>query len=285
MTGRAIISSSRAEAVFVTRFAPSPTGYLHLGHAFSALTAFDAVRAAGGRFLLRIEDLDQGRCRAEFEAAIFEDLAWLGLQWEEPVRRQFEHMADYETALARLIAMGAVYRCFKTRAEVLVSLTEAPHGPEVLFFGEPLTPDDEAARLARGDAFAWRLRTARLPALLCETLSFEDETGRVSVNVRQLGDAVIARKEFPTSYHLASVCDDALQGVTHVIRGEDLRDSAHLHVVLQKLLGLPTPIYRHHRLIADQTGRRLAKRDKDETLRSLRARGATPDDVRKLVGV
>jgi glutamyl-Q tRNA(Asp) synthetase len=265
---------------FVTRFAPSPTGRLHLGHAFSAHTAWDAAAAAGGRFLLRIEDTDQGRCRPEFEAAILEDLAWLGLRWEEPVRRQSQHMAAYEAALARLIEMGAVYRCFRTRREVLASLAHAPHGPEAPFFGAALAPDEEAARLAAGEMFAWRLWSARLPALVAP-LSFTDETGAVPVDPARLGDAVIARKEFPASYHLAAVWDDADQGVTHVIRGEDLRDSAHLHVVLQALLGLPTPRYIHHRLIADETGRRLAKRDRDETLAALRARGLTPADIRR----
>ncbi len=271
---------------FVTRFAPSPTGYLHLGHAFSALTAFEAARAAGGRFLLRIEDTDGGRARPEFEAAILEDLAWLGLEWEAPVRRQSEHMADYEAALARLIDMGALYRCFRTRREVLTSLAHAPHGSEALFFGAPAPKEEEAERVAHGDMFAWRLWTARLPDLLNgRDLFFEDETGRVRADPARLGDAVIARKEFPASYHLASVHDDALQDVTHVIRGEDLRDSAHLHVTLQALLGLPTPLYRHHRLIVDASGRRLAKRDKDETLRSMRARGLTPGDIRALIGV
>lgn len=272
--------------MFVTRFAPSPTGYLHLGHAFSALKAFDAARAAGGRFVLRIEDTDQGRCRPAFEAAIFEDLAWLGIEWDTPVRRQSEHMAEYGVVLQRLIDGGYCYRCFRTRAEVLTSLAHAPHGSEALFFGEALPAEEEAARLARGDAFAWRLSTTRVrEALSGRALRFVDETGEVAVDIARLGDAVIARKDFPASYHLASVWDDAQQGVTHVIRGVDLRDSAHLHVVLQTLLGLPTPRYAHHRLITDASGRRLAKRDKDETLSAMRARGVTVDEVRGLVGL
>lgn len=286
MMGQVTISSPLAEMAFVTRFAPSPTGYLHLGHAFSALTAYAAARAAGGRFLLRIEDTDHGRCRPEFENAIYEDLAWLGLDWERPVRRQSEHMGHYSAALEKLIDLGMVYRCFRTRREILMSLADAPHGGEALFFGEPLPPDEEAARIAHGDMFAWRLSADRVRDWLGpRMLSFEDETGLVDVDPGRLGDAVIARKEFPASYHLASVWDDGSQGITHVIRGEDLRDSAHLHVVLQALLGLPTPLYRHHRLIADSSGRRLAKRDKDETLRSMRARGVTPDEIRNLLGV
>ncbi len=272
--------------MFVTRFAPSPTGYLHLGHAFSALTAWDAARAAGGRFLLRIEDIDEGRRRPEFDAAILEDLAWLGLTWEEPVRRQSAHMADYQAPLDRLIADGLVYRCFLTRREVMEAIAGAPHGSEPLFFGAPLNPAEENKRLAGGDGFAWRLSSARArDALGPHPLRFEDETGLVTVDPARLGDVILARKDFPTSYHLASVWDDALQGVTHVIRGEDLRDSAHLHATLQALLGLPTPVYRHHRLITDETGRRLAKRDQDKTLCALRAEGATPADVRKMVGL
>lgn len=269
---------------FLTRFAPSPTGFLHLGHAYSALTAFDAARQAGGRFLLRIEDIDQGRAREEFEAAIFEDLAWLGLVWEEPVRRQSQHMDDYQAALQSLIERNLVYRCFRTRREVAEAIANAPHG-EVsdVFVGEALPPEDEAARLEAGESFAWRLslkkaRAALGPAFF--TLMFEDETGLVRAQPEKHGDVVLARKDFPTSYHLASVWDDALQGVTHVIRGEDLRESAHLHVLLQRLLDLPTPRYQHHRLILDETGKRLAKRDEAATLRSLRNGGKTPDDVR-----
>jgi glutamyl-Q tRNA(Asp) synthetase len=272
----------------VTRFAPSPTGRLHLGHAFSALTAFDAARAAGGRFLLRIEDTDRGRSRAEYEAAIAEDLAWLGVRWETPVRRQSEHMDEYERVLGRLIDRGLVYRCFRTRREVLVSLAHAPHDAEPVFFGAPLAPAEEALRLARGEVFAWRLSIARVREALgarADALSFEDETGVVPVDPGRLGDAVIARKEFPASYHLSSVWDDAQQGVTHVIRGEDLRDSAHLHAVLQSLLDLPHPVYRHHRLVTDEHGKRLAKRDAAATLRALRDAGATPADVRAMLGL
>jgi glutamyl-Q tRNA(Asp) synthetase len=272
---------------FVTRFAPSPTGYLHLGHALSALTAFDAARAAGGRFLLRIEDIDQGRARPEFEAAIYEDLTWLGLTWETPVRRQSEHMGDYAGALQQLIERQLVYRCFRTRREVAEAIASAPHGAtEETFRGEALPPEEEAAKLAAGEPFAWRLSLKKARAALGPAyfaLVFEDETGVVRAEPERHGDIVLARKDFPTSYHLASVWDDALQGVTHVIRGEDLREAAHLHVLLQKLLGLPQPVYRHHRLVLGPDGKRLAKRDQAATLRALRESGKTPDDVRALV--
>lgn len=274
---------------FVTRFAPSPTGHLHLGHAYSALTAFEAAHAAGGRFVLRIEDIDQGRARAEFETAIYEDLAWLGLEWETPVRRQSEHMADYQTALQNLVDRNLVYRCFRTRREVADAIASAPHGEAGdVFVGEALPPEDEAERLKAGESFAWRLSLKKARAALGPgyfTLVFEDEAGLQRAQPEKHGDVVLARKDFPTSYHLASVWDDALAGVTHVIRGEDLRESAHLHVLLQKLLDLPTPAYRHHRLILDENGKRLAKRDEAATLRSLRENGKSPADVREMLGV
>jgi glutamyl-Q tRNA(Asp) synthetase len=268
---------------FVTRFAPSPTGRLHLGHAFSALTAFAAARAVGGRFLLRIEDIDQGRARPEFEAAIYEDLAWLGIVWETPVRRQSEHMGAYAAVLQALIDRGLVYRCFRTRKEITDAIASAPHGSSGdVFRGEALAAEEERARLDAGEAFAWRLSLKRAHAELGPryfALTFEDETGIVRAEPERLGDVVLARKYFPTSYHLASVWDDALQGVTHVIRGEDLREAAHLHTLLQALLALPTPTYRHHRLVLGADGKRLAKRDGAATLRALRDAGKTPDDV------
>lgn len=274
---------------FLTRFAPSPTGYLHLGHAFSALTAFDAAQSAGGRFLLRIEDIDQGRARPEFEAAIFEDLAWLGIAWEEPVRRQSDHMDAYQAALQSLIERNLVYRCFRTRREVAEAIASAPHDAAGdVFVGEALPPEDEAERLKAGEGFAWRLSQKKARAALGPAyfaLVFEDEAGLQRAQPEKHGDVVLARKDFPTSYHLASVWDDALAGVTHVIRGEDLRESAHLHVLLQKLLELPTPAYRHHRLILDESGKRLAKRDEAATLRNLRESGKTPADVRAVLGL
>jgi glutamyl-Q tRNA(Asp) synthetase len=273
--------------VFVTRFAPSPTGYLHRGHAFSALTAFAAAREARGRFLLRIEDIDATRCRPQFEAAIYEDLAWLGIEWEAPVRRQSEHMADYEADLQRLRAMGVLYRCFRTRSELAGEIAAAPHGPMEAFRGGPLPADEEAERLARGEGFAWRLSLGAAQARLggFQDLRFFVE-GQDWIQARPEvgGDVVLARKDARVAYHLASVGDDARAGVTQVIRGEDLAEAAHVHRLLQALLGLPVPTYRHHRLILGPDGKRLAKRDKAETLRDLRARGMTAAQIRKELG-
>ncbi|GAM98047.1 glutamyl-Q-tRNA synthetase [alpha proteobacterium U9-1i] len=272
---------------FVTRFAPSPTGHLHLGHAFSALTAFESARAANGRFILRIEDIDQGRARPEFEVAILEDLAWLGIEWEHPVRRQSEHLGEYARVLDDLIARNLVYRCFRTRKEVADAIASAPHGETGdVFRGEALDPVEEQEKLDAGESYAWRLsikkaRAALGPAFF--TLMFEDETGLVRAEPEKHGDVVLARKDFATSYHLASVWDDAQQGVTHVIRGEDLRGAAHLHALLQRLLGLPTPRYLHHRLILGDDGKRLAKRDQAAALRALREAGRTPADVRAML--
>jgi len=282
---------------FITRFAPSPTGYLHLGHAYSALSAFEAAKAARGRLILRIEDIDQTRCKPEFEAAILEDLAWLGVEWKGPVRRQSDHMADYRAALDRLISRGLCYRCFKTRSEILDEIARAPHlapsGPEgPAYVGAPLEAAEEAAMIASGAPFAWRFSMARAAEALggFDGLHFieEDLDGssprRVAATPAMFGDVVLGRKDSGASYHLASVHDDALAGVTHVIRGEDLAPAAHLHAVLYAMLGEPAPIYRHHRLITDETGRRLAKRDKAATLRSLREAGMTASDIRRMLG-
>lgn len=274
--------------MFVTRFAPSPTGLLHLGHAFSALSAFDAAQQAGGKFILRIEDIDVTRCREEFEAAIYEDLAWLGLSWEHPVRRQSDHMIDYKVALNRLIETGVMYRCFKTRKDVMANSAHAPHDPVLPFRGARLPVDEEARNLRRGDAFAWRLSLDTCTARLgnkWNTLACDIDGAWTHVTPSLVGDVVIARKEFSTSYHLASVWDDGLQGITHVIRGEDLADAPHVHVLLQALLGLSTPIYRHHRLIYDDDGKRLAKRNQAITLRAMREAGTTPTDIRKILGL
>lgn len=280
--------------IFVTRFAPSPTGLLHLGHAYSAIMAFRAAKEAGGRFLLRIEDIDQTRCKPEFEDAIYEDLQWLGVDWEEPVRRQSDHLGEYAAALETLIATGLVYRCFKTRKEILDEIARAPHlardGPEgPQYIGAPLAALEERSLLAEGAPFAWRLSMKSARAFLggrFEALTFSEETlaaphrrRTVKAMPEIFGDAVIARKDAGTSYHLASVHDDALQGVTHIIRGEDLYAAAHLHRLLQELLGLPAPVYRHHTLITDESGKRLAKRDKAATLRALREGGVTREDV------
>jgi glutamyl-Q tRNA(Asp) synthetase len=281
-------------APFVTRFAPSPTGWLHRGHAFSALTAFEAARAAGGRFILRIEDIDRTRCRPPFEAAINEDLAWLGIAWETPVRRQSEHMADYAAALSQLGERGLLYRCFRTRREVAEEIGAAPHGAMEAFRGGPLPADEEARRLAAGEAYAWRLSLAAAEHALdgFTGLSFVEEgegpngeTGVIPARPDLGGDVVLARKDAEVAYHLAVVVDDALQGITHVIRGQDLFEASHVQRVLQALLGLPTPVYRHHRLLTGPDGRRFAKRDLAETLRELRDRGVTPAALRREIGV
>lgn len=276
---------------FVTRFAPSPTGYLHRGHAFSAFTAYQAARESGGRFLLRIEDIDATRCRPEYDAAIFEDLAWLGLDWEQSVRRQSEHLADYHAAIETLRQRGLVYRCFKTRKEI--DIGRAPHEPAVPYVGSPLPAREEAERLDRGEAFAWRLSLAAAREALggFENLTFveqgagpEGETGLVQARPETAGDIVLARKDVGVAYHLAVVHDDALQGVTHVIRGVDLFEAAHIQRLLQALLDLPTPTYRHHGLLLGPDGKRYAKRDKAQTLRELRAAGMSPEALREELG-
>jgi glutamyl-Q tRNA(Asp) synthetase len=283
-------------AGFVTRFAPSPTGYLHQGHAFSALTAHWAARAAGGRFLLRIEDIDRTRARPEFEAAILEDLAWLGLNWEQPVRRQSAHMDDYAAALERLRAAGLLYRCFRTRKELAEAAASAPHGPAegAPFRGEPLPAPEEAALIAAGRPFAWRLSMAAARQALgpaWDTLGFVEEgagpageQGWIAVDPASQGDVILARKDVGVAYHLAVVVDDALQGVTHVLRGNDLFEATHVQRLLQALLGLPTPAYRHHRLLLGPDGRRLAKRNGAESLRELRARGVAAARLRRELG-
>lgn len=278
---------------FVTRFAPSPTGHLHRGHAFSALCAHEAARAVGGRFILRIEDIDATRSRPEYEAAILEDLAWLGLGWESPVRRQSEHMADYRAALDRLVRRGLAYRCFRTRKEILAEMASAPHGPMETWRGRPLPPDEEARRLDLGEAYAWRLSLDAAEAELggFGALSFQEEgqgpggeRGRIAANPALGGDVVLARKDVGVAYHLAVVVDDALQGISHVIRGEDLFAAAHVQRLLQALLGLPTPTYRHHPLLRGPDGARYAKRDRAQTLRELRAAGMTAQSLRTELG-
>ncbi len=293
-------SSARTRPMtdFVTRFAPSPTGLLHLGHAYSALAAFNAAQKNAGRFLLRIENIDETRCKPEFEQAIVDDLTWLGLTWEQPVRRQSDHLDDYENALAMLRQKGLVYRCFKTRKEIADDIARAPHlspdGPEgPQYTGEPLGETAEKTLLAQGAPFAWRLSMQNAKAYLgkaFENLSFVEEwagpngeTGRINATPEIFGDAIIARKDLGTSYHLASVVDDALQGVTHIIRGEDLFPATHLHRLLQVLLELPVPIYQHHRLITDDNGKRFSKRDQSVTLASMRAKGTAPEEIQSML--
>lgn len=278
----------------VFRFAPSPNGYLHLGHALSALLNADMAKAAGGRLLLRIEDIDETRCRPEYEAAIYEDLAWLGVAREEPVRRQSEHYDDYRAALAGLEAMGLIYRAYESRAEI--ARAAAGHDPDgaPLYPGRHNTMIDAAERQRRADAgepFALRLDTvaalARVgPPTWTETgAGLSGETGAIAANPAAWGDVILARKDTPTSYHLAVVVDDAAQNVTDVVRGRDLFHSTSVHRLLQALLDLPAPRYHHHRLILDADGRKLSKSTRATALHELRAQGATPSTIRKLVGL
>lgn len=274
----------------VTRFAPSPSGHLHLGHAFAALFAH-AAAGEGGRFLVRIEDIDAARCRSEYEAAIFEDLAWLGLDWDRQVVRQSERGAAYADALGRLEDLGLLYPCFCTRAEIRAEVAgsaSAPHGPEgPLYPGtcRALSATERAARVAAGTPHALRLDVGRA-AERTGTLTWHDaEAGTVGAAPEQLGDVVLARKGLSTSYHLAVVVDDAFQGVTLVTRGADLFHATHIHRLLQAALGLPTPLYRHHRLILGHDGKRLATRHGAAALRSLRSQGWTAARVRESVGM
>ncbi|WP_255608965.1 tRNA glutamyl-Q(34) synthetase GluQRS [Methylosinus sp. Sm6] len=305
----------------VFRFAPSPNGYLHLGHAYSALLNFDLARRAGGCLLLRIEDIDRVRARPEYERAILEDLAWLGLEWEEPVRRQSEHFDDYAGALAKLGALGLLYPCRCTRGDI-ARATEArgwPRDPD----GAPLYPgtcrgaspppspssasrEREAAAVARalgeapnllpllrsgegpgrGLSTSLRLDMAKAAAMVGGELRWrEAESGEIAADPAAWGDVILARKDVPASYHIAVVVDDALQGVTDVVRGSDLFAATSLHRLLQSLLGLPAPRYRHHELVRDEDGRKLAKSRLSKPLRELRAEGATPADVRRMVGL
>ena len=292
----------------VFRFAPSPNGFLHLGHAYSALLNFDLARQAKGRFLLRIEDIDATRCRPEFEAAIHEDLSWLGISWETPVRRQSLHFSAFREAVEKLSALGLIYPAFESRAEIahLVAERETgavwPRDPD----GAPLYPgaakslSAEARRqlIAQGLPYALRLDMAaaltqcsNLTSNLTSNLSWTEqgagpggETGIVAARPQAWGDVILARKETPTSYHLSVVIDDALQGVTDVVRGQDLFWSTSVHRLLQSLLGIPQPASRHHRLVLDSAGQKLSKSGKATALRELRGAGATPADIRSMVG-
>jgi glutamyl-Q tRNA(Asp) synthetase len=285
----------------VLRFAPSPNGYLHLGHALSALLNFERARAAGARLLLRIEDIDRARCRPHYEQAIYDDLRWLGIQWEEPVRRQSEQFAAYRAALDRLDRMNLIYPSFESRGEIARLVTERerlapwPRDPD----GVPLYPGyarltdaaERRRRLHSGEGYALRLDTATAlartgPLSWCETGAGPGgETASVTAAVQLWGDVVLARKEMPTSYHLSVVVDDASQGITEVVRGQDLFWATAIHRLLQALLGLPEPRYHHHRLILDAAGRKLAKSTQATALRSLHAQGATAADIRRMVGL
>ena len=285
----------------VFRFAPSPNGFLHLGHAYSALLNFDRARETDGRLLLRIEDIDATRCRPDYEAAIYEDLAWLGIAWETPVRRQSEHLAEYRAALEKLSALGLVYPAFESRAEIakLVAVREAdgpwPRDPD----GAPIYPGhakslpaDERTRLIdSGAPYALRLDMAaacqRVAGLTWQELGEgpDGERGILPARPEAWGDVILARKETPTSYHLSVVVDDALQGVSEIVRGQDLFHASSVHRLLQTLLGLPEPAYRHHDLIRDEAGGKLSKSSGSTGLRELRSAGTSPPGIRRLVGL
>ena len=286
-------------SVPVLRFAPSPNGPLHLGHALSALTGFDAARRLGGRFLVRIEDIDVARCREEYVAGIFEDLAWLGVAWEEPVRRQSQHFVTYAQAAQRLERLGLLYPCFASRSEIEAAASPGSVDPD----GAPLYPGlhkampqaEIEARIENGERYALRIDMDRALAAAAKrlhgaplTFTELDDAGRTQIldaSSEQWGDAVILRKDVPASYHLAVVIDDARQRITHVTRGRDLFQATGLHRLLQVLLGLPEPLYHHHRLLTDPEGRKLAKSAGDTGLAALRAGGASPADIRRLVGL
>ncbi len=261
----------------MTRFAPSPTGRLHLGHAFSALRSHDLSRATGGRFLLRIEDIDPGRSREAFVAAIEEDLSWLGLKWDGPIVRQSARLDAYRAALGALGAAGVVYPCFCTRADIAAAAS-APHGPEGAAYPGTCRALDPATRVDRiaAEPHAWRLDMARAAAFVGPLRWYDASAGEVEADPQRFGDVVLARKDAPASYHLAVTVDDAWQGVTDVVRGVDLFEATHVHRLLQALLDLPTPRYHHHALLADAQGRRLAKRAGARTLADLREAGADP---------
>jgi glutamyl-Q tRNA(Asp) synthetase len=284
----------------VLRFAPSPNGYLHLGHALSALIDFEMARALGGRFLLRIEDIDATRCRPDFEAAIHEDLAWLGITWQEPVRRQSENFEDYRRSLDKLEARGLLYPAFESRAEIARHIAQHspapwPRDPDgaPLYPGlsRTLSPEERERRIASGEPYALRLdMNAALSATGALTFveigeSPKEEHETLMAQPGQWGDVVLARKETPTSYHLSVVVDDALQGITHVVRGQDLQPATSVHRVLQALLELPVPLYHHHQLILDGAGKKLSKSTQATALRALRQQGATVADIRRMAGL
>ncbi len=289
------------KATPVFRFAPSPNGYLHLGHAFSALFTQEMARRHDGQMLLRIEDIDAGRSRPEFEAAIYEDLAWLGIAWEQPVRRQSDHFDDYVVRLAQLDGAGLVYPCFATRREIADAVAAkgalASRDPD----GAPLYPglcrdlpeDERQRRIAADEPYTLRLdmaaaigaAKARGPwPIRIRNIDADGGDFLTEAQPERWGDVVLARKDVPTSYHIAVVTDDAIQGITHVTRGLDLLAATDIHRLLQRLLGLPEPVYCHHRLIVDADGRKLSKSLRDKSVRSLRSEGAQPQDIKRMVG-
>ena len=270
-------------SVFRTRFAPSPTYFLHLGHALSALHVWRAAETAGGEVWLRIEDIDTTRCRPDYTDAIYEDLAWLGLSWPEPVRVQSDHFSDYQACVEQLNQMGLAYRCFRTRAEL--AALEDPLRPR------PISSDQEARLLDERAPFAWRLSLSRARDHLgaaYDTLTYQESKPSglklQRADPDQHGDIVIARKDSPSAYHIAATHDDALQGMTHIVRGKDLIDAPHIHTLLQALMDWPQPIYQHHPLLLDEDGTKLSKRQKSISLANLRADGMTADQVRERLG-
>lgn len=276
--------------MLVTRFAPSPTGWLHLGHAYSALTGWHAARAAGGVFRLRIEDIDAGRCRPEFDQAILEDLTWLGIDWDDPVRRQSQHMDAYASALDRLRRAGVLYPCFCTRREIrdeVARIHNAPHGPDGPIYPgtcRGLSAAERLRRMEKGIAYALRLDVDAAVRATGPLYWRDRLAGRQRADPGLFGDVVLARKDTPASYHLCVAVDDALQGVTVVVRGQDLALATHIHRQLQALLDLPVPDYLHHGLLVDRAGQRLAKRTDSLSVRALRHAGHTPAEVRAMAG-
>ena len=274
--------------MIVTRFAPSPTGLLHLGHAYSALFAWQAARTGGGHMLLRIEDIDTTRCRPEFTAAILRDLAWLGITWHGDVRQQSAHLPEYAAALSALEAQGVIYPCFCTRAEIRAEIARAggaPHGEDPVYPGtcRGRSVSERRERRAR-ESFALRLDVGEAVRRVGRLTWHDREAGTIEATPGNLGDVVLGRKDIATSYHLAVTLDDARQGVSLVTRGRDLLEATHIHRLLQALLGLPTPDYHHHALIMDDAGRRLAKREHAPTLASMREAGLSPEAVRARAG-
>lgn len=291
LSHRFISALSQSMSALVTRFAPSPTGGLHLGHAYSALCAYEMARGHQGRFLLRIEDIDPTRCTREKADQILVDLAWLGLHWEQPVRYQSEHREDYTAAAERLRQLGVLYPCFCTRSDIQREIAQAghaPHGSEGPIYPgtcRGLPVGEQAARIADGQPYALRLDVEKTLAITGHDLTWHDESrGTQAVNLAGIGDAVIVRKDIGTSYHLSVVVDDALQGITDIVRGEDLFEATHIHRVLQALLELPSPRYHHHALQTDENGVRLAKRNQAITLRSLRENGLNAAELRGQLG-
>lgn len=272
----------------ITRFAPSPTGELHLGHAYSALLAHDFANANDGKFILRFEDIDQTRVRPQFYREIEIDLEWLGIRWDDKPLRQSEHFNDYARNLERLKALGLLYPCFKTRAEISYEAMNAPHGPDSFLVLRDADKEIDKETLAKTNSnipFAWRFWARRAKELLGdEELFFTEIEGKTTlVDPLLLGDAILARKDTPASYHICVVHDDARQNITHIIRGEDLRQSTHIHRVLQHFLSLPVPLYQFHKLLIGTDGKRLAKRDKAQSLKYLRNSGVTAEEVRVMI--